>query len=189
MNARLAFAATVFTATFAAAADDHGSLSKDDVKFIQDAARAGMAEVNAARLAKEKADGQEVKDFARHMEEDHTKANEELEKLAKSKGLQLPGDVDRKHHRMMDELRSHTTAQFEREYMKQQVSDHKGVIRDFDRESKHGRDADLRKWAADKLPTLRGHLKMAEDTTKGLKLEKSPVTKQPKGDPSGSMTK
>ena len=189
MNARLAFAATVFTATFAAAADDHGSLSTDDVKFIQAAARAGMAEVNAARLAKEKAEGQEVKDFARHMEDDHAKANEELETLAKSKGVQLPGDVDRKHRRMMDELRSHTTAQFEREYMKQQVSDHKSVIRDFDRESKHGRDADLRKWAADKLPTLREHLKMAEDTTRGLKAEKLPARKQPKADSSGSMAR
>ena len=190
MNARLALAAaTLFTATFAAAADPHASLSTDDVKFIQEAARAGMAEVNAARLAKQKAEGQEVKDFARRMEEDHAKANEELEKLAKSKGAQLPGDVDRKHHRMMDALRAHTAAQFEREYMKQQVGDHKGAIRDFDREAKHGKDADLRKWAAGKLPTLREHLRMAEDTTRGLRTEKMPATKQPRADPSGSMAK
>lgn len=189
MNARLAVAATLFTATFAAAAGKHASLSTDDVKFIQEAARAGMAEVNAARLAKEKAEGQEVKDFARRMEEDHAKANEELERLAKSKGVQLPGDVDRKHHRMMDELRSHTSAQFEREYMKQQVGDHKRVIRDFDREAKHGEDADLKKWAADKLPALREHLRMAEETSGGLKTEKMPATKQPRADPSGSMAR
>lgn len=190
MKPRIPMAAgLVVAATIAVAADNGTSLSKADVKFIQDAARAGIAEVQAARLAKGKAEGQEVKDFARRMEEDHAKANVELERLAKSKGVQLPGDVDRKHHRMMDELRSHTAAQFEHEYLKQQVSDHRKVVREFDREAKHGHDADVKKWAADQLPALREHLKMAEDTMKGLKLEQSPVAKQPKGDPSGSMTK
>ena len=191
MRPRIPMALALGVAATLAVGAEHGasSLSKDDGGFIQDAARAGIAEVNAARLAKGKAEGQEVKDFARRMEEDHTKSNAELEKLAKSRGVELPGDVDRKHRRVMDELRTHTAAQFEREYMKGQVSDHKSVVREFEREAKHGHDAELKKWAADTLPTLREHLKMAQDTLKGLKLEKTPVTKQPKGDPSGSMTK
>jgi hypothetical protein len=32
-----------------------------------------------------------------------------------------------KHRRMMDELRKHTTAQFDREHMGQQVNDHKAA--------------------------------------------------------------
>ncbi|HET9580550.1 MAG TPA: DUF4142 domain-containing protein, partial [Usitatibacter sp.] len=65
----------------AAAAERSGSLSRADRDFIRHAAQAGMAELDAAKLAKGKADGQEVKDFARRMEEDHARANDELKQL------------------------------------------------------------------------------------------------------------
>ena len=191
MKARLAFAVALCALATANAADRKASpsVSSDDQKFMETAARAGMAEVDAAKLAKEKGESQAVKDFARQMEEDHTQANDELKKLAGAKGVGLPQDVDAKHRRMMDELRKHTAAQFDREYMKQQVGDHRRVVADFDRESKHGHDADLRKWAADKLPTLRKHREMAQSTEKGIAKENAPASRQPKKDNSGSMSK
>jgi putative membrane protein len=167
----------------------YAAVPTDDQKFMEDAARAGLAEVDAAKLAKEKGESQAVKDFARHMEEDHTKANDELKKLAGSKGVALPTDVDAKHKRMATELKKHTSAQFDREYMGQQVSDHKSVVHEFERESKNGRDADVKKWAADKLPTLHQHLEMAQSTEQGIRKENAPATKQPKNESSGSMKK
>jgi Predicted outer membrane protein len=184
MNPRIALA--VALSAFGTA---YAAVPTDDQKFMEDAARAGLAEVDAAKLAQEKGESQAVKDFARHMEEDHTKANEELKKLAASKGVKLPTDVDAKHKRMSAELNKHTAAQFDREYMSQQVSDHKSVVHEFDREAKHGSDADVKKWAADKLPTLRQHLEMAESTAKGIHKENAPADKQPKHDPSDSMRK
>ena len=193
MNARLALALPLVLCAFANADAADGkassSVSSDDRKFMETAARAGMAEVDAAKLAKTKGESQAVKDFARQMEEDHTRANEELKKLAAAKGVSLPNDVDAKHRRMMDELNKHTAAQFDREYMKQQVGDHRRVVADFDRESKHGKDADVKKWAADKLPTLRKHREMAESTEKGIAKENAPAARQPKKDNSGSMAK
>ena len=158
----LAIALSAFGTAYAA-------VPTDDQKFMEDAARAGMAEVDAAKLARQKAESQAVKDFATHMEEDHTQANEELKKLAATKGVTLPTEVDAKHRRMADELNKHTAAQFDREYMGQQVSDHKSAVHEFEREAKNGRDADVKKWAADKVPALRKHLEMAESTEKALK--------------------
>jgi putative membrane protein len=184
MISRIAFALALSAFGIA-----HAAVPTDDQKFMEDAARAGLAEVDAAKLAKQKGQSQAVKDFAAHMQEDHTKANEELKKLAASKGVTLPTDVDAKHRRMADELNRHTAAQFDREYMGQQVNDHKSVVHEFEREARNGRDADVKKWAADKLPALRKHLEMAQSTEKGIRKENAPAAKQPKNDPSGSMKK
>ncbi|MGE5093718.1 MAG: DUF4142 domain-containing protein [Betaproteobacteria bacterium] len=173
----------------ATAAERSGPLSRTDRDFIRHAAQAGMAEVDAAKLAKGKSDGQEVKDFARRMEEDHARANDELKQIAGAKGVELPHDVDRRHHRAMDKLRSHTAAQFDREYMDGQVSDHRDAVRRFEREARHGDDPDLRKWAADKLPALREHLQMAQAAAKGVRTEKQRASRQPGDEPSGSMKK
>jgi len=188
MNARLAVALAAFAFGIAHAADK-SSVAKDDRKFMEDAARAGLAEVDAAKMAKGKAESQSVKDFARRMEEDHAKANEELRQLAAAKGVSLPNDVDRVHKRKADELRNHDSAQFDREYMKQQVSDHKHVVAQFDREAKHGHDADVKQWAAGKLPALREHLQMAQAAGKGIAKESPSAPHQPKADSSGSMVK
>jgi putative membrane protein len=147
----------------------YAAVPTDDQKFMEDAARAGLAEVDAARLARQKGVSQAVKDFAAHMEEDHTRANEELKKLAAAKGVTLPADVDAKHRKMAEELKKHGAAQFDREYIGQQVNDHKSVVHEFEREAKNGRDPDVRKWAADELPALRKHLEMAQSTEKGIR--------------------
>jgi predicted outer membrane protein len=65
-------------------------LNNEDRKFITDAAHGGMAEVALGRLALERASSDEVKQFAQRMIDDHTRANEELMKLASSKGVTLP---------------------------------------------------------------------------------------------------
>lgn len=182
MKSRIALAAALSAFGTAWAA-----VPTDDQKFMEDAARAGLAEVDAAKLAKQKGESQAVKDFARHMEEDHTRANEELKKLAASKGVSLPNDVDAKHKRMAAELNKHTAAQFDREYMNQQVADHRTVVHEFEREARNGGDADVKKWAADKLPALRQHLEMAESGVKGIAKESAPAARQPRNETSGSM--
>jgi Domain of unknown function (DUF4142) len=45
-------------------------------------------------LAKQKASSAEVKSFAEQMIQDHTKANQELEQLAKQKGITVPAALD-----------------------------------------------------------------------------------------------
>ena len=46
--------------------------------------------------------------------------------------------------------------------MKDMVKDHKKDVSDFRRESKSAQDPDVKKFAADTLPTLEDHLKQAE---------------------------
>ena len=43
------------------------------------------------------------------------------------------------------------------------VSDHKKDIKAFEKEAKSGSDPDIKQFAADAVPTLKGHLSMAQN--------------------------
>jgi len=57
-------------------------LSSDDTNFIKEAAQGGLMEVQLGKLAQEKAADEKVKQVGKRMEQDHSKANDELKKIA-----------------------------------------------------------------------------------------------------------
>src|ERR1700722_15172233 len=64
--------------------------SNPDGSFYKHAAEGGIAEVDAGRLAQDKGNSQQVKDFGAMMVKDHSAANEKLQALAASKNITLP---------------------------------------------------------------------------------------------------
>src|SRR3569833_2062831 len=64
-----------------------GLIGSADQAFVQDAAAGGMYEVDAANIASNKGTSQHVKMVAQHMITDHNKANDQLLKIAKEKGV------------------------------------------------------------------------------------------------------
>ena len=160
--ARAALAAAL-TACFCAFAD-HGNLSRSDTKFMEKAAAGGRAEVELGKLAQQKAMRGEVKDFANRMVEDHTRANAQLEKIASANNVQLPDEVDRKTRKEMDKLSKLIGPDFDREYMKHMVKDHKDDVKEFRKEAKSKQASEVKAFAQDTLPVLEEHLAMAQKT-------------------------
>jgi putative membrane protein len=139
-------------------------LSSADRTFMRNAAAGGAAEVKKGQLASEKASNQKVKDFGQRMVTDHSKANDELKALADRKGVTIPTKPDSKNEAMATKLGKMSGSEFDRNYMKDMVSDHEKDVAEFEKEANNGTDPDVKKWAADTLPTLQEHLKMAKDT-------------------------
>jgi putative membrane protein len=171
----LAFAGTAFAAEPGTAkpADAQSSASrvavqpspdawKSDKQFVHDAAEAGNAEVAMGQLAAKKASNAQVKSFAQRMIDDHTKAGQELKQVAGKKNLNVSNGHG-KHHQTMNRLAQLSGAEFDREYMKSQLTDHGNVIALFEAEADRGTDAEVKAWAAKTLPTLREHARMARD--------------------------
>jgi len=129
--------------------------------FVTKASAAGLAEVNLSSLAKDRANRPEVKQFSQRMVEDHTKANNELLKLADSKGLKAASRMDDEHQKAADKLAGLKGADFDRAYMDVMVKDHDEAVTLFENASKNVDDKDLQAWAAKTLPTLREHRDMA----------------------------
>jgi len=134
-----------------------------DDQFVELASAAGLAEVNLGYVAAKQATDPAVKAFAKHMVDDHTKANAELIDLANKKKWKVAARMDAEHQMMEAKLLKLTGAAFDREYVAGQVKDHKVAVSLFEKEAKGGRDADLKNWAEKTLPTLRAHLKHATE--------------------------
>jgi putative membrane protein len=166
--------------TTAAAGDSAkaGALSSADRQFVQKAAMGGLAEVELGKLAQQKAVSDQVKKFGEHMVQDHSKANDELKAIATTKGAPVPADVDAKHKAAMQKLQKLSGGEFDREYMKQMVADHKQTVSDFKKQAEAGKDADLKGFAASTLPKLQEHLQMAQSLSDATKASKGEAGKK-----------
>lgn len=142
------------------------TVSSSDRKFMEKAAQGGMAEVQLGKLATQKAESDQVKQFGQRMVDDHTKADQQLKQLASTKGVTLPTSLDKTSQHEYDKLSKLSGAQFDREYMDQMVSDHKKDISEFKSEAKKAKDADVKQFASSTLPTLEEHLNLAQAADK-----------------------
>jgi putative membrane protein len=139
-----------------------------DQKFVKEAAQGGLAEVELGKLAQDKGSSEQVKSFGKRMVDDHGKANDELQTLAKNKNITLPNDLDAKDKALKDRLSKLSGAQFDRAYMSAMLRDHRKDISEFRTESNSGHDPDVKAFAAKTLPTLEDHLKLAQQTEKAV---------------------
>lgn len=141
-------------------------LSATDKQFITEAATGGMAEVKTAELALQKTSNDAVRQFAQHMIEDHTKANQQLMQIASAKGVTLPATPDAKHQEAMQDLQQLSGAEFDKMYMQQAgLKDHKEMAELFQKQTDEGQDPDLKAFAAKVLPDIKEHLSMAQKIT------------------------
>ena len=142
-------------------ANNMGGLSSHDHEFMMNAAMGGMLEVELGQVAAQKGTSEAVKQFGQRMVDDHSKANTQLTTLAQSKGITLPTALDDKHRNEVTKLSAMSGAAFDREYSKKMLSDHNKDVSEFEKESTHGTDPDLKAFATTTLPTLREHQQMA----------------------------
>ncbi len=144
-------------------------VNKDDAKFAVEAASGGMAEVALGKLAQQNASNAKVKDFGAMMITDHTKANDELKALAKTKNIVLPDTPATDEQKIKADLSAKTGADFDKAYVKDMVEDHKQDIKVFEDASKSCKDPDIRAYATKTLPVLKSHLSAIESIQNSMK--------------------
>jgi putative membrane protein len=135
---------------------------EDDSEFAVSAADAGMMEVQLATLALSNGSSAKVKEFAQMMLDDHKKANDELKALAQKKNISLPGALSEEKQKKYDDMSKKQGQDFDKDYCDQMVKDHKDVVNMFEKARDGAKDAEIKAWASEKLPTLQHHLTMAE---------------------------
>ncbi len=141
-------------------------LSALDQQFVIDAAHGGMAEVQLGQLALERSRNPEVKQFARQMIQEHTRANERLMRLATQKGITPPTTPGPKYEASMTRLMQLSGESFDQAYMNEAgVNAHMESAAVYQRQAGLGQDPDLKAFAATILPRVQGHLEMASEMT------------------------
>lgn len=173
---------------------NRNNVSRSDMSFVSDMLADGNAEVELARMGEQKATSPAVKRFAEMMVADHMKAGDQLKQIAASYNIQPDTSKDNdKHKDAMDKLSKLQGADFDREFMKTMVDDHKDAVGDLEsRVDSHAPvqdkltnkpdkdtnvtpekadnhvDASINQWASDTLPTVRHHLDEAKQISDQL---------------------
>jgi putative membrane protein len=133
-----------------------------DHLFLKEASIGGMSEVEAGKLAQQRAQRPEVKDFARQMVADHTKANDSLGSLEKTTKMAAPKDLDMDHKVMRAQLSALKGAAFDLAYVRAQVMDHQKTAQLLEWEIGSGQSDPVKAYAKATLPIVLDHLQHAQ---------------------------
>jgi putative membrane protein len=130
--------------------------------YVGAAAVADMYEVEAGRIAGQKATRAEVKSFGQMMVADHTATTTKLKPLAAAAGAEIPAGLDQRRQGFLDNLRAASAADFDRVYIDQQVAAHNEALALHKGYADGGDNAALKAFAAETAPKVQMHLEEAQ---------------------------
>lgn len=141
---------------------DRSELSDEDQRFLENAIQGSYAEIEGSKLALEKTENQEVKDFAQMMIEDHGKMLEEAQELARNKKLTPPTEPSVMQRTEVTGMKALTGGAFDAMYVNRiGVASHEATVEMFEKASREAQDPDVKAMASKTLPKLQEHLKAA----------------------------
>jgi putative membrane protein len=144
----------------AARAATKQKVNKADQNFLSKAIQGDLSEVNMGKLAQDKGQSDEVKQFGKMLEQDHGAHLQKAEQTAEELGVNVPTEPDAKSKATYDKLSTISGAKFDNEFAKAMISDHKRGIAAYKQQSKT--KGPLADFATETLPTLQEHLETAE---------------------------
>ena len=134
-----------------------------DSQFVDKAGAGGMAEVELAKLAQKNAQSAEVKKIAKTIQQDHEKAGQKLQAIAKDKGLTVPQALPPEQQGLVDQLSGVQGQQFDQKYLATLIDEHQKDIAFFEDAAQSSQlSAELQQFAKETLPTLEKHLALAQ---------------------------
>lgn len=127
--------------------------------FVTKAAIGSMYEVEAGKLASERAQSNEVKQIAQRIVKDHSAAQKDLkEALSKSKaGVQPPAELDSEHQQKLQKLKAAQGAGFDSLYVSMMRDDHENDHELFQAYARNGEDPALKAFAEKTLKVIDAH--------------------------------
>jgi putative membrane protein len=132
-----------------------------DAVFITKAAESAVTDAALARLGAAKATTRQVKVFAQRLAQGHSALTRDIAALARSKSVDL-GEPPADTRRVGADLAPLSGPAFDRAFVAAIVKAHEAAVSLFEGESRDGRDADVKDWAARQLPAIRDQLARAQ---------------------------
>jgi putative membrane protein len=164
----------------AAREDRPEAVSQSERNFTMKAAQANLAEIEAARIALDKSDNNDVKAYANMIKNDHTSALEDLADLMKDKNVQQPRSIASDTQQDISRMSNLSGGEFDREFVNMMVSDHQKAIELFLDQQSSAQNPDVKNYVDEVLPKLDMHLDQAQRLqTKLFSAPNKPVSQPP----------
>ena len=166
----LSLTATLATLGLApcAAFADARELHIEDQVFLLYATEMDRTQVRLGQLAADKAQDEQVRQFARRMIDYHKQSEARLMQIAQQYGTETPQGVSPVAQRMQDELQGLTGPRFDYEYIISQVIYNYSMHYFYRREERHGLDGQLQREADQQAEHLREHRREAQRIARRL---------------------
>jgi len=164
-----------------AAGETQPAVTPAEQDFMMKASQANLAEIDVARIALEKSDNSDVRDYANMIRTDHSSALKDLADLMKDKNVSQPSAVAPESQQDISRMSNLTGPELDREFMNMMVSDHQRVVEMFRDQQAIAQNSDVKDYVEDLLPKLEMHLEKAERLQS--KLFSSPVKPQRRAEP------
>lgn len=139
-------------------------LTAQQQTFVRQAAQANQMEVELAKMAQDKAQNQQVKEFAEQLEQDHSQALEELRRIGNQANLDLD-TTPAAEKASMDAMQKASGRAFDPQFVEHMIDEHKKDISAFERQQDSA-TGELRAFIQKTLPVMRQHLQRAESLRK-----------------------
>jgi putative membrane protein len=148
----------------------------------------GAAEIELARLAEQRTRNDGVREFARQMFRDHSRAENSLSRLAERDGISVPEEIDATRQHVRDGLSRLTGPEFDIEYLRLQVQNQQRMAQLMEYVIGSGEDAQVQAFAAATLPTVFMHLAVARALLEEVSRQNPQVAAAPPRAVSGMPT-
>lgn len=130
--------------------------------FLMKVAEIQLEEISLGQLAQQKGATPHVKELGKMMEQEHSKSLEEVKALAQSKSVAIPTTPTEDSQDAYEKLDGKTGNDFGKDYSALMVDRHEDAIDLFEKAANDSDDAEIKAWAAQKLPGLKTHLDHAK---------------------------
>jgi putative membrane protein len=137
-------------------------------KFLAEAMRENLLEVQACNLAIEKATREEVKAFCQKMMDEHSRIGRLIEELAGKKQIQLPTDLTAKQKAELEKLSQFSGEEFDRRFAGFNVREHEHEIRHYEEQTQQGTDPEIKAYAERVVKMLSRELEKARKLEQAL---------------------
>jgi putative membrane protein len=139
-----------------------GAHAEQPQDFIQKAEVGNQFEISSSKLALEKSNNDQIKQFAQQMIDDHTQAENQIKGVIAGSGGDLTApkeSMDVKHQKILTRLQNESGDDFDKRYIKAQIKAHNDAVSLFNDYAKTGNNRALRDFAKGTLPTIKEHQK------------------------------
>lgn len=154
-----ASAQTVAPSNRSSQATSDPRITQADQHFLTEAIQGDLAEVSMGKLAQEKGQADDVKQFGQMLQQDHGDHLKQAEQMAQQMGVAAPHSPNARQQATQQKLEKLSGA-FDKEFKQAMVKDHQEDIAKYRREAKS--KGPLAQFAQQTVPTLEKHLKHAQ---------------------------
>src|SRR5512145_1853709 len=111
----------------------------DDARFAREAASSGLLEVELGNYAAMNAADPDVKRFGRAMVDEHSRANQQLEEIARREGIRLQSSMSADDREEATRLMSLQGPEFDEAYVDLIVEDHEKAVDAFSEQAEQNK--------------------------------------------------